>query len=274
MVTKPKDAATVVLLRNRPEPEKGIEVLMVLRNPKSDFVPGSYVFPGGGLEKEDCLPGMESLCSGIDREGAATILKNCSMPQQAYGLWATAVRETFEEVGLLMACRKDGSIVSISADKELKLFRTYRRMLREKRITFYEILKKEELFLAADRLHYFSHWITPEASPIRYDTRFFVAEAPFDQRACHDGVELTNHVWVTPSDALAGFKTETFNMVLPTVMTLEEMSRFDTAADVIRCIKKKDIKTNCIRLEIDEKKGITVYAPDGRIFRHIPPTVQ
>ena len=156
MVSQPKDAATVVVIRNRPESEKGIEVLMVLRNPKSDFVPGSYVFPGGGLEAEDCSPEMENFCSGMDCKEAAHILEDPSAMKRAMGLWVAGIRETFEEVGLMMASRDDGSIVSITTGGEVERFHNYRRALREGKLTFCDILAEENLTLPLRRLHYFS----------------------------------------------------------------------------------------------------------------------
>jgi 8-oxo-dGTP pyrophosphatase MutT (NUDIX family) len=274
MVSQPKDAATVVLVRNCSESVKGIEVLMVLRNPRSDFVPGSYVFPGGGLEKEDCLPEVESLCSGMDREGAVHILGDLSTAERALGIWVAGIRETFEEVGLMMACRNDGSIVSITTDEEVLRFREYRRALCEEKLTFYDLLIEEKLTLPVSRLHYFSRWITPELSPIRYDTRFFIAEAPASQEALHDGLELTKHLWVTPGEALERYWRGTFDMVVPTVITLEDLDGFSTVDEAIHTLQKRNIESHCIKVEIDEKEGIVVYAPDGRIFKHEPPSVK
>jgi 8-oxo-dGTP pyrophosphatase MutT (NUDIX family) len=274
MVSQPKDAATVVLIRNRPESVKGIEVLMVLRNPKSDFVPGSYVFPGGGLEKEDCLPEVESLCSGMDREGAVHILGDLSAGEGALGIWVAGIRETFEEVGLMMALRADGSIVSMANDEEVQRFHDYRRVLREGALTFYDLLMEEQLTLALDRLHYFSRWITPELSPIRYDTRFFIAEAPANQKALHDGRELTKHVWVTPEEALERYGRGTFDMVVPTVITLEDLRGFSTVEETIHNFQRRTIESRCIKVEIDEKEGLVVYAPDGRVFKNEPPSVK
>jgi len=274
MVTQPKDAATVVLIRNRPLPLKGIEVLMVLRNPRSDFVPGSYVFPGGGLEKEDCSPEMESLCSGMDCKQAAHILGEPSVTKRAMGIWVAGIRETFEEVGLMMACRNDGSILSITANEEVKRFHDYRRALREGALTFHRLLMDEKLTLPVSRLHYFSRWITPELSPIRYDTRFFIAEAPANQEALHDGLELMKHLWVTPGEALERYGRGTFDMVVPTVITLEDLEEFSTVEEAIHTLQKRNIESRCIKVEIDEKEGIIVYAPDGRIFKHEPPSVE
>lgn len=275
MVVRPRDAATVILLRNRiPSKGKGIEVLMVLRNRKSDFVPGFYVFPGGGVVDEDNTPEIEALCSGIDCEGAVRILDDITAPERALGIWVAGIRETFEEVGLMMAYTKEGLLVSISGDEDVKRYREYRRMLCEGTLTLYDLLAGQKLTLATDRLHYFSRWITPELSPIRYDTRFFVAEAPANQEALHDGLELTKHVWVTPREALERFEEETFNMVVPTVMTLEELDRYLTVEEAINSVPKSNIESHCIKVEADGKDGIVVYAPDGRIFRQRPPSVE
>jgi len=267
MVVHPKDAATVVLIRNRPLPERGIEVLMVLRNRRSDFMPNYYVFPGGGLEKEDCLPEVESCCAGMDCERATYILGDPSSEERALGIWVAGIRETFEEVGLMMALRRDGSLLSITDDEEVQRFNNYRRALREKLLTFHDLLMKEHLTLALERLHYFSRWITPELSPIRYDTRFFIAEAPADQEALHDGLELTKHLWVTPGEALERYRRGTFDMVVPTVITLEDIERFSTVDETIDSLRKGNIESHCIKVEIDEREGIIVRAPDGRVFK-------
>jgi len=112
MNTIPAEAATVILLR--PCPDEGvqdIEVLLVRRNRKSSFVPGYHVFPGGSLDPEDYQPGIEHFIRGIDRKQAARILPDMSHPEKALGAWVAGIRETFEEVGLLMARKKDGTPV-------------------------------------------------------------------------------------------------------------------------------------------------------------------
>jgi len=276
MAVEPRDAATVILLRNR-EGEKngGIEVLMVLRHPKSDFVPGSYVFPGGGLEEEDLRAGTEALCAGLDRETACRVLDDAASPDRALGVWVTAVRETFEEVGLLMAYRHDGTLLSIESENEVEKFHSYRRRQREGALSFTEMLDREGLTLATDRLFYYSHWITPEPSPVRYDTRFFIAEAPARQRALHDGVELTEHLWVAPAKALDDFRKGTFDMVLPTMVTLEELERFSNTADALRVFRDRQVEAYCIKIEYDEEEGVVVlHAPDGRTFKRKPPSVR
>jgi len=124
------------------------------------------------------------------------------------------------------------------------------------------MLEKEGLTLATDRLHYFSHWVTPEPLPIRYDVRFFVAEAPKGQEALHDGHELVGHIWVTPQEALDAYHRGDFKLVLPTIMTLKELCAFGTVEDVVLATKGKNIPR--ILTKMEHKEGRTVeIMPDG-----------
>lgn len=270
MTVTPRDAATVILLRQPNEGARGFEVLMVLRNSRSAFVPSSYVFPGGRVEEEDCLRDMECLCSESDLPRVRRTLEDVSPQERGLGIWIAAVRETFEEVGLLFARREDGSFFSPDQSDTGRSFRVYREAMSGGEISFEEMLRREGLTLALDRLHYFSHWITPELSPIRYDTRFFVAETPPGQEALHDGDELTRHVWVTPEEALDGYREQRFHMVVPTIVTLEELSRFETITEVIESTGGKEITAVITRLVI-EGDEIQEHAPDGRIFRNLVP---
>jgi 8-oxo-dGTP pyrophosphatase MutT (NUDIX family) len=239
---KPKEASTVILLRERPDCAKtGFEVLMVLRHPDSSFVPDSYVFPGGGLEESDCTEDMAALCSGIDRQKAKAMLDGTPAADKALGAWVSAIRETFEEVGLLLAYREDGTPLEFRSSEECDRFRVYRNHLTENRMTFFDILAKERLTLAADRLHYFSHWITPWFLPIRYDARFFVATAPHNQKTKPDGIELTKHVWISPRDLLEGARRRQYDMVEPTMVTVMEIANFSSIQEVISSTAGKRI---------------------------------
>ncbi len=271
MLVKPKDATTVILMRNSPDPDsRGFEVLMVLRSSRSKFVPGLYVFPGGGLDEADCLPEVENLCAGMDRNRALRILDDISSPGKALGIWTAGIRETFEEVGLLMTYTKGGSVISLDSKPLRERLLSRRRSLLDGKSDFYDIIRDEGLILATDRLHYFSHWITPVPSPIRYDVRFFVAEAPSNQRALHDGIELTGHVWITPVEALERFHEHTFDMVLPTFITMEELAGYKTLEDVIQSTEGKKIESTLTKVVIDENEVLLEYAPDGRTFKVNP----
>lgn len=273
MAVKPKDAATVIFLRKSPDSDKGcFEVLMVLRHPHSKFVPSSYVFPGGCLDYEDYSPDMDDFCTGVDLEKAQIVLPDMSSPEKALGAWVAAIRETFEEVGLLLAYRSDKTLVSFDSEDVINKYSLYRQRLQTGEISLENILRNEKLTLAADRLYYFSHWITPELLPLRYDVRFFITEKPSNQEAIHDGIELMRHIWITPQEILDDYNCQKFNMVVPTLVTIEELSRYKTIQEVISSTEKKKINA-ILTVMIDEDGWIVEYTPDGRIFRNMPPSV-
>ena len=273
MHVTPHDAATVILLRPSLKKDRGsFEVLMVLRHPNSKFVPDSYVFPGGCLDQEDCLPEMENLCTGMTLTEAQAVFHDMSLKDKALGAWVAGIRETFEEVGLLLAYRGDNTLITFDSEDVRQRFRAYRKKIQTGELTLKTVLEHEGLTLAADRLHYFSHWITPELLSLRYDVRFFIAEAPLHQKAIHDGIELTRHVWLTPQEILEGYNRHKFNMVVPTLVTIEELAHYKTIADAIDATEKKEI--NAILTVMRKEKGeIVEYMPDGRVFKNMPPSV-
>ena len=271
MVATPTDAATVMLLRPyQNATATDIEVLMVLRNRRSRFVPGYHVYPGGILDAEDYEPRIERFCRGIDRARASGILPDMSRPEKALGAWVAGIRESFEEVGMLIALRRDGSPVTIRTEAERARFCGYRRALNGGAMKFHEMLEKEDLVLPLDRLHYFSHWITPEPLPLRYDVRFFVAEAPADQAVVHDGVELTEHLWMRPSVALEEYEKGRIGMVLPQIMTLVEISRFRTVEEAVAAAKKRQVPANLTKIRRIDGADVEVM-PDGTVFDRRPP---
>lgn len=268
MPVDPKDAATVILMRPG-RTGSGLEVLMVLRHPRNKFVADSYVFPGGALDEEDCEEMFEPLCRGLDLGAAAALIPDMPTPGRALGAWVAAVRETFEEVGIMLAYNRDGRILTFRGDSEAARFREYRRLLNQRSIVLRNILEKEKLTLATDRIFYYSHWITPELSPIRYNVRFFTAVAPEDQVPGHDGHELTGHVWITPGEALQANREGRFRMVLPTIITLTELALFDSMESVIRSTRNKQIPAILTRL-IQNEKGYVEIMPDGTHFGPSP----
>lgn len=273
MPVRPKEAATVVILR-RCQPETGgFEVLMVLRHPKNRFVPRAYVFPGGILDEGDASAGMEEQIAGIDRNRAFRALEECPTPGIALGSWVAGIRETFEEVGILFAYDAPGRWFAPGEGPDLERLCRKRRLLAEGRLSFSRFLREEGLTLAGDRLLYFAHWITPEMLSLRYDVRFFVAEMPPGQRALHDGVELTRHVWIRPGEALERFRAGDFNMVLPTLATMEDLASLGTVDEVLAWAGTKTIRGILTRMERTDE-GIVEYMPDGTAFRDLPPSME
>lgn len=271
MTVVPSDAATVMLLRPCPDKNiKDVEVLLVVRNRKSRFVPGYYVFPGGVVDPEDFESGVENYVRGFGRREAFQILQDMSHPDKALGAWVAAIRETFEEVGILLAQRKDGTPVTIRTEEECHRFSHYRKSLMEGKVRFTQILETEELVLPFDRLCYFSHWITPEPFPLRYDVRFFVTRAPEDQAVMHDGVELTGHCWMRPSEALKLYDQGKLDMVLPQIMTLEDIAHFKTIEDIMNSAQNRRISATLTKIRHIDGKDVEVM-PDGTVFENRPP---
>jgi len=252
----PKEAATVILMRPTGDADRGpFEVLMVHRHPDSIFVPECYVFPGGCIDAGDCAPELVPYCCGRDAETAWHILGDMPDAAMSLGAWIAAVRETFEETGILLA-RPPFSI-----DRLTKL----RRLLLNGEKTFTELVREEKWKLALERLKYFAHWITPEFLPYRYDVRFFVALAPEGQTACPDGIELTGHVWITPGQALDDYAADRFPMVLPTIMTLRELSAFPNIEAVLAGAAVKKVPAILTRV-VPRESGLVEIMPDGTVF--------
>jgi len=274
MPVEPKDAATLILLRRRQTVQNdAFEVLMVRRNQDQKFAPGAYVFPGGTLDPGDYNPSVENICAGLDRNTAEDILDEIRYPERVLGFWVAALRETFEEVGLLMAYNATGHVVSCDSAAMAARFIGYRRDLLANAITFPQILEAEGLTLATDRLRYMAHWITPEILPIRFDVRFFVAEAPAGQRPLHHVGELLEHEWIGPKEALARYEKNEFPMVLPTLVTVEDLAKYGSLEDVLASTEGKRIEGILTRLQIDEDEGIVEYFPDGRVRKNLAASI-
>lgn len=222
----PLPAATVTLVRDAP---RGVEVLMLQRSLDLAFMPGVHVFPGGALDAADDSPALHALCAGLDDATASRML---GLERGGLSYWVAAIREAFEEAGILLAYDAAGEIVSVD-EATAERYHAQRRALDEGRREFAEFVLGEGLRLAVDRLRYFGHWITPVGSPRRYDTRFFVAVAPAGQEARHDEGETIAQVWVRPQEALELCAREAINMRLPTIRTLERFAACSTAAELM-----------------------------------------
>ncbi|MGH7322808.1 MAG: NUDIX hydrolase [Candidatus Rokuibacteriota bacterium] len=193
-----RDAATIALVRDA---SMGIEVLLVQRHAESRFAPGAFAFPGGRIEAEDALAGAERYCRGLTAAAAASILQDIRPTMHAIGFWIGALRELFEETGLLLAYEPSGAPLGLDDEWRARL-RAYRVRCRLEASAFRTMLAEAGLTLATDRMAYYARWITPEERPIRYDARFFVAEAFGEARAEPDGIEVVDGRWLTPEAAL------------------------------------------------------------------------
>ena len=219
MDTAARPAATILLLRDGPA---GIEVFMVVRHHAIEFAAGALVFPGGRVEESD-----HDLAADTD---------HCPNPDgletEALAFRIAAIRETFEECGILLA-RPSGSDDLIDGDTLLRLEDQHRTALNAGSIGFDAVLGSEGLVPAPDLLVHFAHWITPAQQPKRYDTHFFLAAAPPEHLASHDGREAVESIWITPAQALADTEAGRFKLVFATAKNLEKLGRARTVKEAI-----------------------------------------
>lgn len=239
---EPRPAATVLLLRDG---GAGLEVLMVTRNVAADFASGALVFPGGRVDAADAEPETLARCrevAGVSERGLA--------------FRVAAVRETFEEAHVLLARPRGGDRV-LSAEQLASLERDIGRRL-GRGVEFADLVRSGELELATDLLVPFAHWITPVGPPKRFDTHFFLAPAPLDQVAAHDGREAVETVWIAPHHAIAESEARRVTLVFATRMNLVKLGRNVTTADALDAARVDTIVTVCPEL---------VEAPEGRLLR-------
>jgi len=238
MPAKPRDAATLILLRDSDRPGGGIEVLLLQRHARSAFLPGTHVFPGGVVEEADFAPEVEALCQGLSFDQAHRIIKDVPPPERALGFFVAAIREAFEESGILLA-RGQSSI----DERQMMRLDGCREKVHANPWIFVLRLGDEGLRLATDTLYYFAHWITPEVLPIRFDARFFVAAAPSGQEASPDGKETVEAKWVSPRDALEEHQKGMLKLAPPTYHSLSELAEFRTVDEVLTSTHSKRIET-------------------------------
>ena len=222
----PRPAATLVLAR---EAAQGIEIFLLRRTHLAEFAGGAYVFPGGALDPSDQDERWAAHCVGMDDAAASRLLK---LEHGGLAYWVAAIRECFEEAGLLLARDRSGAMLAIDRPEHTaREFAGLREQLIAGSLSFTDLCSDRDLRLALDHLAYFSHWITGPGRSRRYDTRFFVAVAPHAQTASHDSGETVAHIWIRPAEALERHRRGELNLMFPTIKTLEALARFaDTAA--------------------------------------------
>lgn len=219
-----------MLVRDGDHPEQPLEVFMLRRHPRTAF--GSvHVFPGGVVDATDHAADLDALCPGLsDAEASARI----GLSSGGRAFWVAAIRESFEEAGVLLARDTSGEAVRFDRHPDVTArFDKHRRSLHASRCTLTDVLLAESLVLAVDELRYFSHWITPVGEPKRFDTRFFLARAPDGQAYVHDDEELIGSGWVRPADALARHRAGDYAMIGPTIRSLQDIGSLATCDDLL-----------------------------------------
>jgi 8-oxo-dGTP pyrophosphatase MutT (NUDIX family) len=223
--TKPHDAASLLVLRDT---SAGPEVYMMRRHPSSRFMANALVFVGGRLDAADAAPEMVARCSGLSPEEAARRLgMSPGEVARAMGLHVAAIRECFEECGLLLAEREGGEPTSSDERDEL------RGELLDGRSTFAALCERHGLQLPVAELRFFDRWVTPAAEPRRFDARFFVCRAPEAQTASADPREATLGAWFSAEEALLANRERRELLAPPTLTILERLRRSTTVAEIL-----------------------------------------
>ncbi|MBI4539639.1 MAG: NUDIX hydrolase [Gemmatimonadetes bacterium] len=254
----PVPAATVVLLRDGPL-GSAPEVLLLRRHRSAGFVPGAYVFPGGRVDTEDREQRIVARTAGLTAEEAAARLELPAGEPPALAYYLAAVREAFEETGLLIARDRQERFAPCAAGNP-EVARLRQELLRAER-SFAHILERLDLRVAADALEYIAHWITPEAEPRRYDTRFFAAVVPRDREVTPHRPELVDALWCPPADALEQHRRGALPMIFPTLRTLESLTPFARPEDALAAFRRERIRAIQPKI-VRGETGVSLFIPD------------
>jgi acyl dehydratase/8-oxo-dGTP pyrophosphatase MutT (NUDIX family) len=215
-------AATVVLVRDGPQ---GLETLMVVRHHEIDFARGAAVFPGGKLSASDSDPRI------------AGRVRGCQLPgEQQFALRVAAVRETFEESGLLLARHRRHHGRRHAARRPAPALAGAGGRGGN---AFVDMVCEEDLELALEQLVPYAHWVTPEVSPKRFDTHFFIAAAPPGQVAQHDGSEAVDSFWIRPADALDDCAQRRRTIIFPTLCNLALLAQTGDVAGAVQAARSR-----------------------------------
>ena len=251
----PRPAATLLLLRDG---SLGPEAFLLQRTQSAAFLAGAHVFPGGALDKADRDVRVLRRVAGISDAQASERL---GIESGGLAYWVAAIRECFEEAGILLAETEEGR--ALDAGRVASLAQ-YRGALHAGKLAFHEFLEKERLLLRGAELAYFGHWITAPGRARRFDTRFFLALAPEDQPGAHDGTELTDSLWLRPVEALERQASGAMELVFATKNTLADLQRFARARDAFEHAREVEVETN---------RACWALGPDGAaaLFRRRDP---
>jgi len=260
----PRPATTVLLVRpSKPgDADSLLEVFMVVRHHAIDAFSGALVFPGGKLEDADGDPQLRARCGGADK-----------ISSEELKFRVAGVREAFEECGILLA-RQRGQRALVAAADLKALEQKWRAKLVKNEATMVDFVEGEDLELATDLMTPYAHWITPTFAPKRFDTWFFLAEAPEDQVALHDGSESVDSVWIGAQDAIDEAKAGKRTLVHATTKNLELLAEGGTVTGALSQASERTIVT--VQPWVEERDGKRfLRLPEGagykNLIREMPP---
>ena len=244
----PRDASTVVLLRDGDGKEGGVEVYLLRRSRGMAFAGGFCVFPGGGVDPRD----FEHEIGWVGPTAEEWALQLDTTPEHARALVCAAVRETFEESGVLLAGPTSDSVVDDTTGDD---WEADRHRLEARELAFTDFLQQRGLKLRTDLLQWWGTWVTPVFEPKRYDTRFFVAELPEGQVTRDVSSESDHVVWLPVRDAIDAVDAGTMAMLPPTYATCLELYDLATAGDALGAATSKDRTPVLPEMQVDADGG-------------------
>lgn len=249
---EPRHAATVVMLRDG---ASGPEVYLLRRSASMAFAAGAFVFPGGSVDLRD-----EDLCdeAWVGRP-PADWAKDLSCDEGlARALVCAAVRETFEESGVLLAGPDGSAVVDDTSGDD---WEADRLALIDRSLSLAELMRSRGLVIRADLLRTWTHWLTPEVESRRFDTRFFVAALPAGQRTRDVGGEADRVAWMRPDEALAGNERGEMMLMPPTLASLRDLTAYESVADVLDAASSRNVTRILPKLIFDESDNLKFLLP-------------
>ncbi|WP_455353772.1 NUDIX hydrolase [Streptomyces sp. SYSU K217416] len=258
----PKRAATVMLLRDSAA-RPAVAVYMLRRRASMAFAGGAYAYPGGGVDPrdDDHLVGWAgpSLDDWAARLGTDT--------GSAQAIVCAAVRETYEEAGVLLAGPTAGTVVSDTTGDD---WEADRAALVARELSFADFLDRRGLLLRSDLLGAWARWITPEFEPRRYDTWFFVAALPEGQRTRDVSTESDRVVWISPAEAAEGYDKGELLMMPPTISTLRGLQPYATAAAALAGATGRDLTPVLAEARLEEGELVLSWPGHEEFTKHLP----
>ena len=240
---KPEPIASATVILVTASARGSYRTFLMRRHRGQAFKGGAYVFPGGRLDEQDCDPRLASCTRALSAAEARQRLQEPELPDDmALGLFFAAVRETFEEAGVLFASDRSGRLVSFSEGETAGRFAAYRLQLHEKTISLNEIASREKILFALDLMTPYAHWITPEIERKRFSTRFLLAIHPEGQLPFHDTIEMTKSLWISPAEALEQHRAGEILLMPPTLKTLEELNAFQSVDELFARAASRKIR--------------------------------
>ncbi|MEB8343513.1 NUDIX hydrolase [Streptomyces endophyticus] len=257
----PRRAATVMLLRDASP--GGPEVHMLRRRASMKFAAGAYAYPGGGVDSRD--DDRLVRWAGPTRAEWAGRL---GVPElEAQAIVCAAVRETFEEAGVLLAGPTPDTVVDDTTGEQ---WQADRQALIDRDLSFAGFLENRGLVLRSDLLGAWARWITPEFEPRRYDTWFFVAALPAGQRTSDDSSEADRTVWIMPGRAAAEYDRGELTMMPPTIATLRTLEAYDDVRGALAGAAGRDLTPVLARARMEEDELVLSWPGHDEFTKHIP----